>query len=455
MGQKNLMNKRGRLAAFFALPRLAALGFLAAILLGALVLMIPSVKSGAGNLSFIDALFTATSAVCVTGLSPISDIAVSFTAFGQVVILVLIQIGGLGFMTLTSSLLLVIGKRLTLRERVAYADYYTEGPMSELKSVVKNTMILTVAAEGIGAILLTAAFSRYYPFGRSVFYGVFHSVSAFCNAGFDIIPDGYSMERFFADPFVLLPLAFLVILGGLGFVVISELAKKRSFKRLRVESKIALGMSGALLIFGTVAFLFNEYTNEYTLGKMNFGLSLLNAFFHAAGMRTAGFSTVMMDSMRPFARSVSIFLMFVGASPGSTGGGIKTTTFFVLIIWIYSALRRKKHTLIDRKKVGYSTLSKAATILILALVVITVSQALLLIFEEGRFTYEQLLYEVVSAYSTVGYSLNVTEHLSVAGKLVIIFNMFIGRIGVYALLLSANKKGQNSKVDYEDLNIPM
>ncbi|MDR0425802.1 MAG: Trk family potassium uptake protein [Clostridiales bacterium] len=438
---------------FLPYPRLVALSFVVVILLGALVLMLPAAKRAAGGLTFIDALFTATSAVCVTGLSSVSDIAVTFTVFGQVVILVLIQIGGLGFMTLTSSFFVLIGRRLSLRERTEYASFYAEGHADELKHVFRYTLIFTFAAEALGAILLSAGFAGRYPPGQSVWFGLFHSVSAFCNAGFDIIPEGTSMASFNQSPLILLTMAFLVIAGGIGFIVVADIVQKRSFRKLRTDSKIVLLTSAALIVLGTVVFMFNEYTNENTIGQMGFFPSLLNAFFHSVCMRTAGFSTVALESMRPVARSVSIFLMFVGASPGSTGGGIKTATFFVLLVWMFSSLRRKKYTLIDKKRVGGRVLSRAAAILILALLVIMISQAVLLVFEPH--SYEELLYEVVSAYSTVGYSLSITDKLTLAGKLVIIFDMFLGRVGMYTILLAGSDREDTGKIRYQELDVMM
>lgn len=417
--------------------------------------MLPFSTNDGFSLRFIDALFTATSATCVTGLATV-ELSSNFTIFGQIIILLLIQIGGLGFMTLVSVFFIAVGHKFSLKEKVNLTDNITGGnEMNSLSSVVLSAVKLTFIVEAVGATLLTIAFTKYFPFGQALYYGIFHSISAFCNAGTDILPSNVSFALFIKDPLVLITIAVLVIIGGLGFVIISDILKKRSFKTWRLDTKIAVIMSTVLILLGTVAFMFNEYSNANTLGDLNFGYSLLNSFFHSVCMRTAGFSTVELSTMRPFARSVSIFLMFVGASPGSTGGGIKTTTFFILIAWAFNSLRFRRNTIIDKKKLGRSVLAKAATIFILAIGILTISQTLLLIFEEGKFLYEELLYEVVSAYTTVGYSLGITSSLSVGGKLVIMFNMFIGRVGTYAILSSAGNKKEQKTIKYPEIDVMM
>lgn len=447
-------NKNSILLRFLNQTRIIVLSFLIVILVGSGLLMLPiSHKAG---ITYLDALFTATTATCVTGLSTI-EIPTALTPFGQVVVLLLVQIGGMGFMTIASATFVLLGHKFSLRERLNMREYLSETDMSGLRRLAVNVVKMTAIIEGAGVVLLTAAFAFEYSFGRALWYGIFHSVSAFCNAGLDIIPMGESVTAYSGNAFVLVVLALLIVAGGLGFIVIGDVVKTRKWKKLRIDSKIVLFMSGVLLVIGTLVYMIFEYNNPATLGNMNFGNKLANAFFFSASTRTAGFASFSVADLSPVSRTVTMALMFIGASPASTGGGIKTTTLFVLIVWIGAFVRQKRLTVIGMRKVGSEVRSKAATVLVLAITTLLVAQVLLMGFDGGSYSYEQLLFEAVSAYATVGLSMGITPLLSIGGKLTLILLMFMGRVGAYTLLTSATRRDDDSDagIKYQEFNVMM
>ncbi len=441
------------LGRFLNQTRIIVLSFLVVILIGSGLLMLPF--SNNGGLKFVDALFTATSATCVTGLSSIG-ISTDLTVFGQIITLLLVQIGGIGFMTIASAAFIMVGKKLSLKERLYMREYLAENDMSELSRLAINIVKYTLVIEGVGALLLFGGFAFDYSIGRAIWYGLYHSVMAFCNAGFDIMPQNDSFLEYYDNPYILIVLSLLIIAGGLGFIVMGDVIKAKRWKKLRLDSKIVILMSGILLLSGTLLFSIFEWNNADSVGGMNFWHKLTNSFFLSASCRTAGFATVAVDKFMPVSRNVMIVLMFIGASPGSTGGGIKTTTTFVILVWIAAHLRQKKSTVIGMRKVGSTARSRAATIVVLAIVVVTTAFTALLATDGNNFSFEQLLFETVSAFATVGLTLNVTPYLSVAGKLIVSLIMFMGRVGVYTLFLAATKKSSDSEnIGYQELNLMM
>ncbi len=447
------MSRKSLLGRFLNQTRIIVLSFLTMILVGAVLLVLP--VSGRERLSFVDALFVATSATCVTGLSTV-DVSGVLTGFGQAVVLILVQFGGLGFMTWASATFVMFGKRFTLREKLNMRDYLSESDMSGLNKLALNVIKFTAIIEGAGALLLTIAFSFDFSFGRALWYGVFHSITSFCNAGLDILPGDGSFAAYAGNPFVLIVIALLVTAGGLGFIAIGDLVKTRNPKKLRVESKIIFSVGGVLLLLGTIVYMVCEYNNPLTLGNLGFFDKLCNAFFLSASTRTAGFASFPMEAMTPVARNLTMVLMFIGAAPGSTAGGIKTTTLFVLLVWIVAHIRNRKIAVIDLRKVGNEVKSKAATILVLAFVVITLAQTVLLGLDGANFTFEQLLFETVSAYATVGLTMGITTALSTGSKLVIILIMFMGRVGAYTLLVAAIKRNNTpDNIKYQEFNVMM
>ena len=426
--------------------RFSILAFAVLISLGTLLLALPAASTGKG-IGLINALFTATSASCVTGLVVV-DTGKNFTAFGQGVILFLIQVGGLGIMTLSTLFLLLAGRRTSLVGRLVIKDTLTDGKERSLPSLLKDVLLFTVVIEGIGSFLL---FIRFLP-GRNVlealYLAVFHSISAFCNAGFSLFSD--SFMRYQGDWILNVTLCFLIVSGGIGFLVLSELKRKRPVKprawaRLTLHSKIVLFTTGGLLLAGTLLLLPMEWNN--TFKELSGPDRVLAAFFQSVTARTAGFNTVSIGAMANETLFFMILLMFVGASPGSCGGGIKTTSFASLIALGISRVRGKDKTQCFRRTISESSIGKAiAIIMVSGIVVITATMVLLLtelgqmphIASRGKFL--ELLFEVVSAFGTVGLSTGVTAALSHVGKIIITIVMFVGRLGPLVIAMALSRE---------------
>ena len=433
--------------------RLVMLSFFVIIIVGTLLLLLPFAIKEPGSLSFIDALFTATSATCVTGLS-VASLHDDFTVFGQIVVLLLVQLGGLGFMTLTSTVYIFIRHKISLRKRLSMREDLSQPGLADLKKLTLDVVKLTAAAELTGALLLAIGFSRYYDFGTALWYGLFHSITAFCNAGFDIISGSTSLQTFYSDPYILIVISLLIIVGGIGFVVVSDIFRAGSWRKLKLHTKIVLPVTLALIVIGTVGFLSAEYSNPETLGKMSFGDKLVNAFFQSVTARTAGFASINQGAMTDFSKSLTIVLMFVGACPGGTGGGIKTTTLFVLLATVYATIRQKKEIIIDMHSIGRETLAKAATILTLAVSVAVISLMGLEICMQGRFPWSQLMFEQVSAYATVGLSEGITSSLNTGAKLILSLNMYMGRIGSFGFFMAFSSSVRTqAQVKYPEAGI--
>src|SRR5699024_1058867 len=399
--------------------RLITLGFAAAILLGTLLLLLPvSVRSDA-KVSFIDALFTSTSAVCVTGLIAI-DTADHFTAFGQGLVALLIQVGGLGVTSVGVGLMLAAGKRVSIKTRLLVKEALNVDSYKGMVRLIRSVLLMTLLFEAAGAILSYPVFSRDHEPLHAAGISIFHSIAAFNNSGFDIL-GGLRNLTIYQDSVLLnLTTAGLIIFGGLGFLVILDIAKKRCFKKLSFHSKVVISTSIVLIIAGTL------------LLKATEDISWLGAFFQSVSARTAGFSTYAIGDFTNAGLFVLCVLMFIGASPGSTGGGIKTSTFFVLFQAARSACV-KKNVCAFRRSISRQNISKASMITVLSMMVVCVATFLLCVLEPDR-TFIQVFFEVVSAFGTVGLSTGITPGLSVAAKIVIIFVMFIGRLGAFTLL---------------------
>ncbi|MEG2274276.1 MAG: potassium transporter TrkG [Clostridia bacterium] len=435
MIQKNFLHRKSR---FFDAARLIVLGFTLIIFTGAGLLCLPFASKG-DPIYFIDALFMATSATCVTGLAVVTPFT-TFTVFGQIVLLFLIQLGGIGVMALTSFFYLAFSRRVTLASRLTMNEDITDGNIKHIRRVVYRILAMTFGAELIGAIILSGAFSQYMEAGRAVWCGIFTSISAFCNAGIDIfnMPES-SLVSFNSDPLVILTVSFLIIVGGIGFLVVSDMWDAKTWRHYKLHTKIVLTVTACLILFGTCFFLGVEFNNDATLGTMSVGDKILNAYFQSVTARTAGFNSIDLASMNTSSHICLDFLMFIGASPGSTGGGIKTTTLFILITTVTSVISRRKCAIIDKQKIGLFTVHKASAVFMLASTIMVVSTMVLAI-SNPQFTLSELLFEQISAYATVGLSLGITAQLSVVGKLVIMASMFLGRIGALTFFVSLSRK---------------
>lgn len=404
-----------KLKKFLTPVRVIALGFALVILLGSLLLMLPvSLKEGV-HLSYIDALYTSTSAVCVTGLIS-ADAGDTFSSFGQTVLMLLIQTGGLGVTVIGAGVVLAISGHIDFRELNVIKEGMNLDSAKDVFKLIKSVFITTVTIELCGAALSFITFSRYYSAGRAIFVSLFHSIAAFNNSGFDIFGGGQSLIPYRDDVFLNIVTSALIILGGIGFPVIHEVLKRRfNFKKLSMHSKIALSVSGVLLAAGTL------------LLKLTENVTWLGAFFMSVSARTAGFSSYNLANFTRAGLFAIIILMFIGASPGSTGGGIKTTTFFVLLQGI-----KKSATNRTEKAFKYSVprdAYKKASVITLLGVAVSVTGTYLMLLFDPQLTFMQAFFEIVSAFGTVGLSLGITPSLSVASKLLSIIIMFIGRLG--------------------------
>ena len=427
------------------------LGFAIVILIGAVLLTFPFASQNGESVGFVNALFTAASAVAVTGLVVV-DTATHWTTFGHVVILVLIQVGGLGIITMGTLFALVLGRKINFRQRVVMQEAMNKITVNGVVRLAKYILIMTFTVEGIGAVILATRFVPIYGWGKGIWLSVFHSISAFCNAGFDLIGNFQSLTPFVNDPIITLTVALLIIIGGLGFVVIFELLDKKNFKSLSLHSKLALMMTGILLVAGYVIVMALEYNNPGTMGELSVGGKFLSGFFHSVTPRTAGFNTLDMNSLMMGTIVMTMVFMFVGAGSAGTAGGVKVTTVGVILASIVSTLKGKQDTESFKRKLPRDLVNKALAIITIALLWVIMVAFILSITEDQPFV--KILFEVVSAFGTVGLSLGITTELTMVGKIVITITMFLGRIGPLTLFMAlAQRRQEVSAIQYPDEEI--
>lgn len=436
---------------YFDPPKILVLGFAAVILIGAFLLTLPISTESGKSLSFLDALFTATSATCVTGLVVV-DTADTFSIFGEMVILTLIQIGGLGFMTFATFLFLLLGKKISLKERLLLKEAYNNISIAGIIKLVKRILIFTAVIEMLGGIILSIRFSFDFPIGKAVYYGFFHAISNFNNAGFDLMGDFRSLTNYVDDPVVTLTVCFLIIFGGLGFIVINELYEYRETRRLSVHTKIVLMTTVILTVCATILIYLFEYGNDKTLGTLSEAGKSLGAFFHAITPRTAGSNTLSIADLTQSTLFLTIFLMFIGAGSGSTAGGIKITTFAVLIATVWSQLKGKEDVVLFRRRIELQTILKALTVAMCGLAIVIVVTFILSITEKGQ-NFIVYLFEATSAFGTVGLSMGLTPELSPIGRVLIIFTMFAGRLGPITLGFAIAKRRKKEAYRHPKGNI--
>lgn len=394
--------------------RFIVLGFAVVIILGALLLTFPFSANSGVDVSFIDALFTSTSAVCVTGLATV-DLKDTFNVFGRIVVALLIQVGGLGFACVGVGFFLLARKKVSFKDRMVIKEALNLGSVKGIVKLVKAVLLITLCFESVGVILSFLVFSQDYPPLTALGISVFHAISAFNNAGFDVLGGFQGLIPYVDNVLLNLTTCGLIIFGGLGFYVIKEIIHKRSFKKFSLHSKIVITMTILLLVSGTL------------LIKLTEDVSWLGAFFFSTSARTAGFATYALGSFTNAGLFVMIILMFIGASPGSTGGGIKTTTTFVLFKSAYSTATNK-HCSAFKRKIPHDVVNKAYVIAFLAITLVCFDTFLISIIEPG-YTFMQIFFEVVSAFGTVGLSTGITPDLTTWSKTILILTMFIGRLG--------------------------
>lgn len=414
--------------------QLVLISFIVLIAAGTFFLALPWATLDGQGLTVIDALFTSTSAACVTGLTVI-DVQKELTFFGTVVLALLIQVGGLGMMTLGAMVAIILGRKVQLRERLVLQESLnldgTGGVVRLTLRIVKYTLVI----ETFFALLL--AWHFYPEFGwKSLGYGCFHAISAFCNAGFDLFGNYDSLVLRNQDALLLLVTAALIILGGLGFVVLDDLVYKRRWSRFSLQTKVVLVSTFALIVAGTAAIYGLEFSNMKTLGTLPPGMQFLNSFLMSVSTRTAGFNSFDLGVARDITLFVIILLMFVGASPASTGGGIKTTTLAVIILTTVAVLRGRKQVVIFGRTLEPALQNKATAVFALTVIWITCAFLALAAADGGQHPLLFVLFETVSAYATVGLSAGITLDWNLAGKLILVATMFVGRVGILTFMLS-------------------
>ena len=420
--------------------------FFSLALMGALLLALPGAWNGANKLSFIDTAFTAASAVCVTGLITVDT--ANFSLMGKTIILFLIQMGGLGIITFTTLLLLLPGRRISFNNRRLIKNFYVEDVEHEPKIIVRNILYLTVGIELAGTLIL---YTRFKHLPGAWFISLFHAVSAFCNAGFSTFSN--SLENWNNDPWILTTISFLVISGGISFVVIHDIFNHLSGDKpkLSIHTRVVLLTTMCLLIGGTLFYYWNE--NDSALKSFSPFLKLLNSFFHSVTPRTAGFNSLPMDSFSPESNIVAITLMFIGAAPGSMAGGIKVTTLFLILLALFRGIDDKGDTMIFHRKIPGRLVSHAGLFFIKALFLLCLAIFLLSLSERqilraNEIEIFDLIFEVVSAFGTVGLSLVTTGKLSSLGKVIIIATMLSGRIGLIFMASQRIKQYKERLIEY-------
>lgn len=435
------------------------LSFLLIILLGTLVLALLPTKDGR-HLAVIDALFLATSATCVTGLS-VMDIGTQLTLWGQLTMLALIQVGGLGIMTFSTVLIMLLGGSVSFKSRFVLQDVFTHTPQADFPTLLTHVLLFTFSIETAGALLLFVRFNDRFDAVTAAYYALFHSISAFCNAGFALFSDNLMSYR--GDALINLTVMMLIILGGIGFLVLHELARERTrssslkqhWNRISLHSKMVTSVTAVLLAGGAIFFLISEWS--YTLNGLPFWEKILAALFQSVTPRTAGFNTLDYSAMNNLTLLATIILMFIGASPGSTGGGIKTSSLGVLLALSRARLTGAEHVHVFKRSVCDETISRAFAIFVISVVILMLGTAVLLLTEAGgvslkasRGLFIEFLFETASAFGTVGLSMGVTPSLTAWGKFLLVLVMYTGRLGPLVIAMAIRSSPRRAKYYYAE-----
>ena len=436
------------------------LSFLVSILVGSVLLALPISSATGMAVPYLDALFTATTSTCVTGLVTLPTVS-TWSTFGQIVILILIQIGGLGIITIMSGLMLLLNKKMGIGDRLLIQDAFNLNTMSGLAKFVKNVLFGTLIIEAIGAILYMLVFVPEFGV-KGIWISVFNSVSAFCNAGIDIIAEN-SLCNYATNPLINIVTSALIILGGLGYIVwwdVLRVIKTRSkknrniFKHLTLHSKIAITVTAGLILVGAILIFVFEYTNPLTIGEMSLFDKIQVSFFQSVTTRTAGFASVPQENLTNASAAVSILLMMIGGSPVGTAGGMKTVTAAVIICSAFATIRNKKNATIFGRRISEGSLKKAVAVTTTFLAICAAATLLLMATSDASAI--DAVYETVSATATVGLSRNLTATLNTFGKLIIIVTMYLGRVGPISLAVALGSKNESQNVisePTEDISI--
>ncbi len=444
----------------FTTTQMILLSFLLVILLGSVLLALPISSSNGEAVPYIDALFTATTSTCVTGLVTLPTFS-TWSVFGQVVILILIQVGGLGVITVMTGWMLLLNKKLGIGDRLLIQDAFNLNTMSGLVKFVKNVLFGTMIIEGIGALFYLFVFIPKFG-AKGIWIAVFNSVSAFCNAGIDIIAEN-SLCDYATNPFMNTVTSALIILGGLGYIVwwdVLRVVKSRSpknrkiFRHLTLHSKIAITVTAGLILAGAVLIFIFEYSNPLTIGEMSLFDKIQVAFFQSVTTRTAGFATVPQENLSNASAVVSVLLMLIGGSPVGTAGGMKTVTIAVLVCSAFATIRNKNSAALFDRRISDDSVKKAVAVVVMFLTICVVSTVLILATSSASVM--DVVYETVSATATVGLSRNFTATLNTFGKIIIIMTMYFGRVGPISLAVALGRKNESQNVisePTEDISI--
>ena len=443
--------------------QILVIGMMVVILIGGILLKLPISNQEGKSIKFIDSLFVSTSAVCVTGLTTVVPNE-QFSFFGQIVLMLLIEIGGLGLMSFIALILMLMGKKINLSERMIIKESLNQNNMKGLIKLIQRIFLYTITFQTIGAVLLATRFIPIYGLKTGIFYSIFHSVSSFCNAGFDVIGNN-SLVPFQYDAIVNITVMGLIIVGGLGFTVWYDVLKSiknfiktkskvsRIWKELTIHTKIVLISTIFLLISGMFVTFMLEKNNIQVMGNDTFAQKMLKSSFYSTTLRTAGYTTVNIDSLSATTKFISMLYMFIGGSPASTAGGIKNVTFSIIILMVLSFIQGKDKTIVFKRKIPFKTIKRAVAIVTISICIVVAAIVLLTVTEKGtpQIEFMDISYEVFSAFGTVGLTVGITSLLSTLGKIIIMLLMFAGRLGPITLsfaLFSKYNKKQKSYIKY-------
>lgn len=434
------------------------LGFASIILVGAFLLCLPVSNKSGEWVPFIDGLFTSTSSVCVTGLM-VYDVASTLTIFGQIIVMLLIQIGGLGFVAITSLLFLMIGKKIDYATRLTIQESLNKEDTEGVVKTIIFVLLATLVCELLGFLALLPSMIEFSgSVGMGMFRALFLSISAFCNAGFDPLgastPE-FSNLAFFADKcWILIPVMFLIVLGGIGFIVFIDIFQKiKGKKKFNLHTRVVLWLTGILIVLSSVLIMVLEWNNPNTIGNMSTGNKITNAFFQGITIRTAGFATFDQSQMNPISVLICEIFMFIGGAPASMAGGIKITTFFVLLLLLTRSTDQHGNIIYRTKKISNTLITKATKIVLIAVGTLFVGTTLVFLFEGGAVSLDAVIFECVSALCTVGLSFGITPALCWQSKFILSLMMYMGRIGMLTIPLAFKVKNQPNSIEYVDAKI--
>lgn len=420
------------------------LSFLLAILIGSILLALPISSANGEAVSYIDALFTATTATCVTGLVTLPTVT-TWSVFGQIVILILIQIGGLGIITTMFGFMIILHRKMGIADRLLIQDAFNLNTLSGLVRFVKKVILGTFVVEGIGALLYMLVFVPEYG-AKGIWISIFNSVSAFCNAGIDIISEN-SLCEYATNPIINIVTCALIIFSGIGYIVwwdIIQMFKNKRRQKLNLHSKIALSTTAILIVSGALAIFIFEYNNPLTIGNYSLFDKIQVSVFQSVTTRTAGFATVPQQNLANTSSLISLLLMFIGGSPVGTAGGIKTVTLAILIASAFATIRNQNEVILFNRNISKQAISKAVAVFFMSFTIMLISTVLLSVVTDADVL--DILYETVSATATVGLTRNLTPILNTWGKLIIIATMYLGRVGPISLAIAFNLKKENKNI---------